>query len=800
MLKNYLKIAWRTLRKNKVFSAINIAGLAVSMAVCLLILAFAWDQARYDDFHAKGDRIVRILTDRVNAQGEVESSLAASPAPLAEAIEREVPGIEQTTRIGQIRAMVIRDGNGVPVEGLFAEPSFYELFDFRLAQGDPRAILSKPGQLILTRKTAQKIFGEQDPIGQTVTLEGFGEYTVGGIAAQPPGKTHLQFDVLVSFVSQRATDRRDELANWANRWNFATYLLLRDDSVLPRLRRALDAIAERHYGGTEAPMRFRTQALDDIALGPVLGNEIASYSVPAIVIYFLAALAAVIMLAAGFNYVSLSVARSLRRASEVGVRKAVGAGRAQVVGQLLGEAVVVALLALGIAMLLLVWLLPAFNGLTFVQMGGVRIPLDRLLDPRLIGLFVAFSVLVGVGAGLYPALWLSRVQPVAVLRGMRDVRGFSGRRLRHTLTGGQFAVALFFVTTAALLYLQFRHLVTADYGFEQERVLTVALQGQPFDVLKEELGRQAGIQQVAATSKLPASGSTSRILARRKGGDPEIPVYEYAASPGFIESLGLRMVAGRSFSHSIASDSTRAVILNEQAVQALGFAGPEEALGAALDLGPVDHPMQVIGVVEDYHYNLMVDPIEPMVLHYTPPYFRYAVARVQPGAMGVAVARAEAIWNELDPVHPPQVARLDVQLSDNPINRILQDVTGIIGVIALLAVFISSLGLLGMALYTVETRLKEVGVRKVLGATRHSLMLLLSGDMLRVIGLASLIVLPISWLAGRLWLQAFAYRIDVSPWLLAGCALVMVGLAMGVISTQTMRAARTDPARVLRTE
>lgn len=800
MWTSYFNVALRNLRKHAGFSAINIVGLSVSMAVCLLILAFAWDQARYDDFHAKGSRIVRVLTDQLNAQGEVESSFAASPAPLAAALEQEVPGIEATTRIGQIRTMAIRDGNGVPVEGLFAEPSFFELFDFRLAKGNSQRVLGQPGQLILAPETAQRIFGEQEPIGQTLTLEGLGEYTVGGIAAPLPGKTHLQFELLVSFISQHTTGRADELTNWDNRWNFATYLLLQDAAVIPRLQRVLDAIAERQYGGTEEPMQFRVQALGNIALGPVLGNEIASYSVPAIVVCFLAVLAGVIMLAAGFNYVSLSVARSLRRASEIGVRKAMGAGRVQVIGQLIGEAVIMALLALGGALALLMWLLPAFNGLTFVQMGEAGVPLNRLFDPQLLGLFVAFSVLVGVLAGLYPALRLSRFQPVSVLRGMRDMRGFSGRRLRHALTGIQFAVALFFVVTAALLYLQFRYLVTADYGFAEERVLTVALQNQPFDVLEEELARQPGVQRVAAASQLPASGSTSRIAVSRTGMDEPTAFYEYAVSPGFIESLGLQMVAGRSFSNAIGSDSAEAVVLNERAVRALGFARAEQALGTVLDLSNFERPAQVIGVVRDYHYSLMVDPIEPMLLHYTPSAFRYAVLQVAPDAMDAVVTHVEAVWAQLAPVHPPRVAPLANQLSENPINRILHDVTRVIGSITLLAVFISCLGLLGMALYNVETRRREVGVRKVLGATHRSLMLLLSRDMLRVVGLACVVVLPLAWLAGRLWLQAFAHRIDVSLGLLAGCAVLMIGLAMGVIATQTVRAVRTDPARVLQTE
>jgi putative ABC transport system permease protein len=801
MLKNFLKVSARALSRHKAFTAITVVGLSLSMAVCLLILAFVWDQTNYDAFHAHEDRIYRVLTDRVRANGDVDA-FAATPAPLADVLVREVPGIEAITRIGQIRAQAVYEGKAVPVEGLYAEPSFFDIFSFTLERGDPYALLGQPDQLILSPEAATRVFGTQDPMGRTLTLEGYGTFIVGGILAEPPGPSHLQFDVLAPFAAIQTSPRAEELTDWMNSWRFATYLLVEEPSVVERLEAVLPRISERQYAGEDEQLLFHTQALDDIALGPALGNEISSYSIPAIMAYLLAALGAIIMLAAGFNYVSLSVARSMRRAREVGVRKTVGARRGQVVLQFLTEAVLVSLLSLVIALVLLTWLVPAFNQLTFVQMLGAAIPLERLFDVRLLGWFVLFSAVIGVLAGIYPALRLSRFQPAVVLKGTHAAGGFSGRRLRFGLAGTQFGVALLLVTVTVLLFAQARHLLHADYGFAQENVLSIALQGQKLEVLHTELQRHPAISEVAATSQLPASGSTSRIAVHRDGLADRVPAFQYAIDPDFLRTLDLRLIAGRNLSSAIASDTAAAVLLNATAVERLHLGSPAEAVGTYLDLGGGESPrtVQVVGVVEDYHYNTMLDPIDALVLHYTPSQFRYALVQVQPGAVDAAMAHVDAVWERLDPVHAAEYRSLDTHLSDGIVHRIVRDISSIIGLVALLAVVVSCLGLLGMALYTVETRTKEVGLRKVLGASRRSLVLLLSREYLLLILVAAAVVLPLAWLLNRTWLQVFASHITLQPWMLVGCGVLTALLALAVITTQTLRAASADPVHSLRHE
>jgi len=780
-------------------TVLTVLGLALGMAVCLLILTFVWEQKSYDRFHRHADRTVRILSEPIDAEtGEADALLAATPAPLADALGREVPGIEAAVRLGQIRSRVLRGSETVELTGLYAEPAFFDLFDFEAAGSDPRAVLDQPYHLLLSPEAATSLFGTDDPVGQTLTLEGHGDFIVGGLLAEPPGPSHLKFDVLASFATLAASDRRTTLADWNNSWHFATYLLLDDPATASRLEATLPTISERVYAGDERRLAFHVQPLREIALGPILGNEISSYSIPAVMVFILAALGLVVMLTAGFNYVGLSTAQAVRRTSEVGTRKALGAGRKQIAAQFLIEAVLVALGALGVAYGLLLWLVPAFNGLSFVQLLDARLDASHLLDPGLLGLFVAFSIAVGLVAGLYPALRLARFASIAALRG-HGVRGFSGRWLRHGLIGAQFALALFFVITTALLVAQSRHLLSADYGFRQDDVLSLALQGQDAEVLRSELLRVPEIEQVAATSKLPASGSTSRVELQRAGEEP-VEAFEYAADAHFLDVLDLELIAGRTFSEMRSTDTTRAVLLNETAVRALGLGTPTDAVGTTLTVGEAGRAMEVIGVVRDYHYNTLLDRIGPLVLYDAPSDTRYLLVRTTPGARDPALARVEALWQQLDPERPAEVARFDVQLADGPVNRLFGAFIRVIGVVAAFAVAISLLGLLGMATYHVETHVREVGVRKVLGARRRDVVLLLSRTFIRVVLVGTVVAVPLAWLAGRGWLQAFAVHVEPSLWLLAGCALGMAALALGVVASQTLRAATADPVKSLRYE
>ena len=464
MLKNYFTIAARTLIRNKAFTAITIVGLALSMSVCLLILAFIWDQKSYDDFHEDVDSVYRIISDRIDQDGSIDA-LAASPAPLGPAIMESVPGVEVISRIGQIRTQLEYEGKALATTGLHVEPSFFDLFKFETRSGDASTVIQDPRNLVVHEKAVQRYFGSTDPIGQVITLDGFGQFTVAGIIAETSGKSHLQFDVLAPYASIDRTSSAADMTDWQNSSRFATYLRVADRQTIDRLNTFLSDVSEEQYAALPVQLKFKVQSLSDISLGPVLGNEISSYSIPAIVVYFLGLLGIIIMLVASFNYVSLSVARSMRRAREIGVRKAMGAVRSQIFFQFVSEAILVALLSLVGAIATLLWLLPAFNRLWFASFANVQFDMSLLLNPLLLLTFLGFSLAVGVVAGTLPALRLSRFRPVQALKNNPSA-SLTGRKwFRSSLSGAQFAVALFFVTTTVFLYAQLQHLRDADYGF-----------------------------------------------------------------------------------------------------------------------------------------------------------------------------------------------------------------------------------------------------------------------------------------------------------------------------------------------
>ncbi len=799
MIKNFFRTAWRSLYRHPSFTAITVVGLALGMSACLLILTFVWDQSSYDDFHSSGPSVYRILSDKSEPRRDV-SHLAATPAPLAEEISRQVPGIDATARIAQIRTLAVVDGNGVGLEGLYAEPSFFELFDFEVEGGDGRRILSTPYQLVLTPEAARNLFGDADPIGKTVQLEGHGDFTVGGLLAEPAGNSHLKFAMLASFSSQESNGRDGELSDWDNSWRYATYLLIRDPAAVERLRGVLPEIAKAHYEGKEEQLAFHVQALGDIALGPVLGNEISSYSVPALVVYFLSALGLLIMMTAGFNYVGLSVARAIRRAPEVGVRKVMGASRRPVVVQFLAEAVLLALGALVAGYLFLAWLVPAFNSLAFVQMASAQITFGNLADPRLLGVFVLFAVLCGVAAGLYPALLLSRYSPVEVLKSLKTVRGFSGRFLRHGLIGMQFGLALFFVVTTAFLYAQVRHVRTAEYGFEPDNILNLQLQGQSAELLRNEILRSPAVAAVSATSKLPASGSVERVQVRTLDTDEPQDLFLYSVDHSFRENLGLQLRAGRDFSPAFTTDASQAIILNEAALTELGLGTPTSAVGSVIRLGREGEEYRVVGVVQDYNYNTLMDPLAGMAWRFAPESFQYLNVQAVPGAMDEAEAHIAAVWDQLGTTHPISLERFETQLQYGPMNQGLSDFSALIALMAILAIIVSCLGLLGMAAYASQTRVKEVGLRKALGASTGGIVLLLSRSFLILVAVAAMVTLPIVWLATDAWLQIFASRVSLSPWIFLGATFATILLAMAAVASQTFRAASTNPIESLRYE
>ncbi|MGH7598072.1 MAG: FtsX-like permease family protein, partial [bacterium] len=504
----------------------------------------------------------------------------------------------------------------------------------------------------------------------------------------------------------------------------------------------------------------------------------------------------VIMVPAIFNYMSLTVARSLKRAKEIGVRKVVGAQRLQIIGQILCESIVVAMLALVPSIALLDLLLPLFNGFDFVEYLAV----NWKTDWRVYGFFIAFSLGAGLLAGLFPAIFLSTMRPAQVLKGLSRIRGFSGLTVRKVFLVIQFALSLFFIIINTLFYRQFKFMLNADYGFDKERVVSVYLQDVPYDLFRNELLRHADIAGVSAASHLIGRANVLPHLPIQSGNLSEpIKAVNFYISENHLENLDFVLLAGRSFSNRFATDSTQAVILNKMATGRLGFDEARAAVGQVITVGE-NAGMQVIGVVQDFHYARLQNSIDPVILRYAPAKFTFAMARVAPGDMTKAMGVIEASWQKLSVNLQP----LHYQFLDEFILGAYNDMRDIIlflGIIAGLAIFIACLGLLGMAIFSAESRVKEIGIRKVFGASAAKIALLLSQDLVKLLAFAVLLVTPLLFaFINFMFLENVAFRITLGPEIfIPGLALVAL-LAFMTIASQTLKAAQANPVEALRYE
>jgi putative ABC transport system permease protein len=796
MLKSYLTTAVRNLRTYPAYSAINIVGLALSISVCLLLILLVQDQRRYDCFHEKADRIYRVTAEANGRRGQY--GLAATPAYLGGAMEREMPDVERSLRIGRIEANLVHSGHSFPATGLYVDPSFFDLFDFKLVAGEAQDALGQPNRLILSETTAARIFGTNDPMGEAISLEGVGDLVVAGVVRTVGRKSHLKFDLLTSFSTLEAVEGgRERLQNEGDFWSFANYVLLKKGASAGPLEVYLAGVSERYCETNEA-YALKLQPLTGITLGPLLNNEISAYSMPLAVVLMLAGLAGVVLLASGFNYVSLTIARSVTRAKEVGIRKTVGARREQVVAQFLAESVFMAMCALVLAHALLDRLLPIFNGLSIVQQFEINLSPEQVFDVHFVGLFLAFSIGVGLLAGAYPALYLSRVRPALILKGNGLGSGTSRMRLRKGLTLFQLVFSLLFIITTALIYRQLTFMANFDFGFQTEDVVNIELQGVSYTTLKNELMRQPGVLTVGAADILPANGTRNgaRISANQQD---TIRVYRYDVDSAFLDALDIRLVAGHSFSPTYAGRS-EGVLINETAARQLGFENPRDAVDQVLFASTHAEPISVLGVVQDYQFLIVVRPIEPTLFLHDPAGFAYATVRLQPGAMDAFLTHLADVWKRLDSVHPVEYKRYNTQLRDNELTRIFRDLVQISGLVALIAVTIACLGLMSMAAFNTQLRTKEIGVRKVLGADMRGLFWLLSREYVYLAGAAIAIATPAAWFLNNLWLEQIANRVTFGPALIGLSTATLLALAMLAVGSQTLRATRANPVDSLRWE
>lgn len=802
MFYNYIKLTLRNLRKNRLFSALNIFGLALSMSVSLFVLLLFRDAHRYDRFHPSPERVYRVNTESLRKSGGSEG-YATSPYPMGEALAQGFSKIEEMTRVVRhLNGEAESNGRALPLSGLFADAAFFRVFGFSMLEGDAATALNEPMSIVLTEQTAERFFPRESAVGKTLEIRGYGPFKVTGVLAKFPGKTHFEFEALASAASIAGLEKSGTLPPMSSDWNdyYGTYTFVRlqAEASPEQVEQALAAIAKSELegkilGSRDAGYRFYLQPLAEITPGPILSNSMGR-GLPAFLLWFLAALGAVVMLSACFNYTNLTLARAITRAREIGVRKVMGASRMQVTGQLLGEGVVTALFALSVGWLLMKWVQPAFNSLSFTEFADVSVREDWVT----VIWFVGFAVAVGLLAGALPALAMSKISPVAVLQRLEGLRFFRRVGLRKALLVVQFAVSLVFIIVVTVISKQIGYVMSMDYGFRSEQILNVPLQGQPPEKIIPVLSAVPGVERISAVSHSMGTwyDSSSDIRCSPEA-EPEA-VRDYFVDKNFVDNMGLTLVAGENFPDGAVAGRESFLLVNEMFLEKYQLGSPAEALGKQVLIGDSIR-VTLRGVVKNFLFKPASYALEPLMLRNDPARWQLLNVKMAAGSDPVATLTAlNRAWSQAVPDRPMESEFYTETLRANWSS--MQDVLAIISVFALLGIVIAALGLLGMATYTVETRTKEVGLRKVLGASPRDLVLLLSRNFLLLLGIASVLAAPLGWLLGGQILNAFAHRISMGVGMLLPGVLLLFAVGALTIGSQTLRAALANPVKSLRSE
>jgi len=802
MIQNYLKIALRNLSKHRAFSFLNIFGLAISMSVCLLLIMLIKDAYSFDRFHPDGARVYRLLTEAQRKEGRDES-YASSPYPVGKSLRDNYAQTELWTPLVRMGGGELISGEKTfNFDGLYADPGFFDMFGFELEHGNDLESLESPYSIVLTQELAASMFPNENPMGKILEINNFGQpFRVTGVLKPFPGKTHFEFNILASLATQLAEEkipeRRQVSANWANYYSTYNFVRLAPDADPAAAEKALASIAQNQYANLElesrdAGYRFTLQPLSEITPGVNLSNTMGA-GMPIFLIWFLGILGSAIMLSACFNYTNLTIARALTRTREVGVRKVLGANRMQVFGQLVGEAVVTSLLALGAAYLMMKILKPQFESLSITESLDVSIQEDW----QLFAIFLTFAIGVGVLAGMLPALTLSKTKPIVVLQRLQNIRFMQRLGLRKMLLTIQFTLTLIFLITMTIAWRQSEHAISVNFGFDQPQTLLVQLQGQPFDRISAALGQVSGVEELSGISIPMGTWNDYGDDVRTDSVPDKTSVRQYFVDHRYLPQFDLPLVTGENFPINPAQQQEVFAIVNETFVQRFKLGDPHAAVGKSL---VVCDSLRLIvrGVVKDFPFKPAVYKMEPLLLRYNPEEIGVLNLRLAAGNGPATVKKIENEWSRLAPNTPFEAEFFDETARSNFAEAL--DLVRIVGFFGLMGMIIACMGLLGMAIYTVETKAKEISIRKVMGANARDLSFLLSKGYLWLLGIAVLISTPVTYFIGSMMLEAFSSRIPMSPWLfLPGILLLLLaaGLAVG---SQTFRALRSNPVDQLRSE
>ncbi|GAB3774206.1 ABC transporter permease [Spirosoma horti] len=805
MIRNYAKVAFRNLIKNKVYSAINIGGLAIGIACCLLIALYVYDEVNYDRFNTNFNHIYRVVERQQQPEGIFD--VAVTPGPLAPTLLKDFPEVSRAVRIGSWHGLLSQGQQSVESDQmLIIDPGFFGLFSYSLLQGNVNNIFKGPDEVIFSKKMAERFFGinwrQQHVLGKSFRFNNERTLMLVGVAQNPPAQSHIQFDVLLPF---KWLERYDE---WSNKWNsnnYHTYVQLKPDATGKAANPVLFGEKIRHQikrYNPENDTPLLLQPLSDIYLYSKFAFQTdfggKRSDIAYIRIFVIVGL--IVLLIAVVNFINLATARASQRAKEVGVRKSIGAQRSSLLMQFLGESLVMTGVSVLVSIFLADLLLPLFNNMANKSL---QIPYHL---PAFWLVILVLTAAVSLLAGLYPAFFLSAFRPVTVLKA--GVSGYfsilkTGHSFRQSLVVSQFVLSIGLAICTVIIYRQLTYLQTTTLGFDKSQLLYVRLKGElkgKAMQFKNEISQLPGVAKASVTTgNLVDMNNSTTVEWEGQTPKDEFLITQMNVDADFMKTTGMSLAAGRNFSTQITSDTLStfgAYLINETAAKRMGWT-PNKALGKRVKFWGTEG--NVIGVVKDFHFRPLRTAIEPFILRFRPKDMYFTVlVKTQPNRIAHTITDITRLYKKTDPAYPITYGFVDQDLdvqyrSEQRIGRIVCSFT-------ILTILISCLGLFGLTAFTAEVRTKEIGIRKVLGASVTSIVTLLSKDFLRLVAIAVVIASPVAWYAMHRWLQDFAYRVDISWWVFALTGLLMVVIALLTVSFQSIKAALMNPVKSLRSE
>ena len=795
MLKNYLIIALRNIKKNKIYSLLNIFGLAIGMAVFILIFLYVRYELSFDRWHQNAGRIYRVVQKQPGNVYLGSDRFALTAGPLAAALMQEYPEVVAATRIDNAREAPFsyREKQFVEKSGLWADPNFFNVFSIVLISGDPKTALSDPNSILFSESKAKKYFGEEDPIGKTVLYNKTHDMVVTGIFKDFPKNSHFNNDIVLPFDSQATFSKRN-LETWGSS-SYYTYFLLQEGANPALLENKLPALIEKYSKGKgwEAA-QYYLQPLTRIHLYSNINFEIAPNS-DIKYIYLFSSIALLILLIACINYINLSTARSAKRSKEVGMRKVMGAQRYQLFKQFLGESTLITFIAHLLTLGFIALSLPAFN--RFVER---EIAFNPMSNPGLLlGILFTFTI-VALLAGGYPAAHISKFRPISALKSSSD-KGKKSVFFRNTLVVFQFVISILLILCTVVVRGQLHFIQNREMGYNREHIVVLRPRDRnlrkQIDAFKAELKGSPDILNVSASSSLPNHvGSSTFAKWPGKPEDVDIPIYVCGGDYDFVDVFDLKLALGRNFSRGYPSDANGAFLINETAVKALGWDTP---LGKEFShWGNEKTPGQIVGVLKDFHMHSLHQEIEPLYIFLKSNISSYVSIKIRGENIPGTLAFIGKTFKTFSPTYPFEYSFFDEVF--NRAYKAEQKIGSLFNTFSLLTIFIACLGLFGLASFTAEARTKEIGIRKVLGASVPNIIRLLNQEYIKKVILAAMVAWPLGFYAMSKWLENFHYRIKlgVIPFLAAG--LIALVIALMTVSFQTFRAAATNPADTLHYE